>query len=73
MAWFDLPRDELERYRSASIEPAGFDAFWRTTLDPFGLWQFLAQPANLLLPQLVDCLPIVASDMKTVNHERRLR
>ncbi|MGW4733035.1 acetylxylan esterase [Streptomyces shenzhenensis] len=32
MALFDLPLDELERYRPALEEPADFDAFWQQTL-----------------------------------------
>lgn len=33
MALFDLPLDRLREYRSASVEPEDFDAFWRKTLD----------------------------------------
>ncbi|MEV5686292.1 MULTISPECIES: acetylxylan esterase [unclassified Streptomyces] len=33
MALFDLPLDELRTYRSRSVEPEDFDAFWSTTLD----------------------------------------
>ncbi|MGW1225611.1 acetylxylan esterase [Streptomyces sp. NPDC001478] len=33
MAQFDLPLEELERYRPALPEPEDFDAFWRETLD----------------------------------------
>ncbi|MGW2836349.1 acetylxylan esterase [Streptomyces sp. NPDC001493] len=33
MALFDLPLDELERYRPVLDEPEDFDAFWRETLD----------------------------------------
>jgi len=33
MALFDLPLDELRAYRSASTEPADFDAFWAKTLQ----------------------------------------
>jgi cephalosporin-C deacetylase len=33
MALFDLPLDELREYRSASVEPADFDAFWAKTLQ----------------------------------------
>ncbi len=33
MALFDLPLDELRGYRSRSVEPEGFDAFWSKTLD----------------------------------------
>lgn len=33
MAWFDLPLEQLRGYRSASTEPADFDAFWSATLD----------------------------------------
>ncbi|GLU48771.1 acetylxylan esterase [Nocardiopsis ansamitocini] len=32
MPHFDLPLDELRRYRSTVTEPAGFDAFWSATL-----------------------------------------
>ncbi|GGX58868.1 acetylxylan esterase [Streptomyces fructofermentans] len=32
MALFDLPLDQLRDYRSASVEPADFDAFWGATL-----------------------------------------
>ena len=32
MTWFDLPREELERYRPERREPADFDAFWASTL-----------------------------------------
>ena len=32
MALFDLPLDQLRNYRSASVEPEDFDAFWRKTL-----------------------------------------
>lgn len=32
MALFDLPVDELRSYRSRSVEPADFDAFWAATL-----------------------------------------
>ncbi|MEU5612337.1 acetylxylan esterase [Streptomyces sparsogenes] len=32
MAFFDLPLDELERYRPDLPEPADFDAFWQETL-----------------------------------------
>ncbi|WP_405607872.1 acetylxylan esterase [Streptomyces sp. NBC_01508] len=32
MALFDLPLDELRNYRSQSVEPADFDAFWTSTL-----------------------------------------
>ncbi|MFE6891186.1 acetylxylan esterase [Streptomyces sp. NPDC057694] len=40
MAQFDLPLDELERYRPDLPEPADLDAFWRRTLaeqEPFGI------------------------------------
>ncbi|MBW8699001.1 Cephalosporin-C deacetylase [Streptomyces sp. MBT84] len=33
MALFDLPIDELRTYRSASVEPSDFDAFWAKTLQ----------------------------------------
>jgi cephalosporin-C deacetylase len=33
MPHFDLPLDELERYRSSVVAPADFDDFWRATLD----------------------------------------
>jgi cephalosporin-C deacetylase len=33
MALFDLPLDELRDHRSASVEPADFDAFWSKTLQ----------------------------------------
>ncbi|MEU8586048.1 acetylxylan esterase [Streptomyces sp. NPDC048664] len=33
MALFDLPLDQLRAYRSASTEPADFDAFWSKTLQ----------------------------------------
>ncbi|MFF2650075.1 acetylxylan esterase [Streptomyces sp. NPDC058045] len=33
MALFDLPLDQLRGYRSASVEPPDFDAFWARTLD----------------------------------------
>ncbi|MEV2245652.1 acetylxylan esterase [Streptomyces sp. NPDC049970] len=33
MALFDLPIDELRTYRSRSVEPEDFDAFWSATLD----------------------------------------
>ncbi|WP_405668789.1 acetylxylan esterase [Streptomyces sp. NBC_01166] len=33
MALFDLPLDELHAYRSRSVEPEDFDAFWSATLD----------------------------------------
>ncbi|MFD5624657.1 acetylxylan esterase [Streptomyces sp. NPDC127072] len=33
MALFDLPLDELRGYRSASVEPEGFDTFWAKTLQ----------------------------------------
>lgn len=33
MAQFDLPLDELHEYRSASVEPEDFDAFWSKTLQ----------------------------------------
>ncbi|MFF1675330.1 acetylxylan esterase [Streptomyces sp. NPDC058256] len=33
MALFDLPLDELRDYRSASVEPEGFDTFWAKTLQ----------------------------------------
>ncbi|MFE0254820.1 acetylxylan esterase [Streptomyces sp. NPDC059010] len=36
MALFDLPLDELREYRSKSVEPEGFDAFWSKTLDEAG-------------------------------------
>ncbi|MFD8333572.1 acetylxylan esterase [Streptomyces solisilvae] len=32
MALFDLPREQLHRYRGASAEPDDFDAFWSATL-----------------------------------------
>ncbi|MGW7244837.1 acetylxylan esterase [Streptomyces decoyicus] len=32
----DLPLDELHTYRPPRSEPAGFDAFWRRTLDEAG-------------------------------------
>jgi cephalosporin-C deacetylase len=32
MAWFDLPLDELRRYRPEPAEPDDFDAFWADTL-----------------------------------------
>jgi cephalosporin-C deacetylase len=34
MGLFDLPLDQLERYAPAVREPADFDAFWRSTLEP---------------------------------------
>ncbi|NEC66854.1 acetylxylan esterase [Streptomyces sp. SID9727] len=40
MALFDLPLDELEKYRPDLPEPADFDAFWEETLaeqDPYDL------------------------------------
>ncbi|MEU6923502.1 acetylxylan esterase [Streptomyces sp. NPDC046631] len=33
MSQFDLPLDRLRDYRSGSVEPEDFDAFWSTTLD----------------------------------------
>ncbi|WP_069170111.1 acetylxylan esterase [Streptomyces griseus] len=33
MALFDLPPEELRSYRSRSVEPEDFDAFWSATLD----------------------------------------
>ena len=33
MGLVDLPRDQLERYRSGTAEPADLDAFWATTLE----------------------------------------
>ncbi|MEV0224865.1 acetylxylan esterase [Streptomyces sp. NPDC050704] len=33
MALFDLPLDQLRDYRSASVEPEDFDAFWGKTLQ----------------------------------------
>lgn len=33
MAHFDLPLDDLRTYRSASVKPEDFDAFWAKTLD----------------------------------------
>ncbi|MFD3663705.1 acetylxylan esterase [Streptomyces sp. NPDC058659] len=33
MSQFDLPIDQLRTYRSASVEPEDFDAFWTKTLD----------------------------------------
>ncbi|GAA3880204.1 acetylxylan esterase [Streptomyces lacrimifluminis] len=33
MARFDLPLDELQEYRSASVAPEDFDAFWSKTLQ----------------------------------------
>jgi cephalosporin-C deacetylase len=33
MALFDLPLDQLRSYRSASVEPEDFDAFWAKTLQ----------------------------------------
>ncbi|GGQ07707.1 acetylxylan esterase [Streptomyces roseolilacinus] len=33
MARFDLPLDELRTYRSSSVEPEDFDAFWAETLE----------------------------------------
>jgi len=33
MAYFDLPLEDLRRYRSAVSEPADFTAFWTATLD----------------------------------------
>ncbi|MFE7042071.1 acetylxylan esterase [Streptomyces atratus] len=33
MSLFDLPLDELRDYRSRSVEPEDFDAFWSETLD----------------------------------------
>lgn len=33
MALFDLPVDQLRTYRSASVEPEDFDAFWAKTLQ----------------------------------------
>ncbi|MFF9349023.1 acetylxylan esterase [Streptomyces sp. NPDC014734] len=32
MAFFDLPLDELEKYRPTTAEPADFDEFWTDTL-----------------------------------------
>ncbi|MFF9686995.1 acetylxylan esterase [Streptomyces sp. NPDC014623] len=36
MTLFDLPLDELRAYRSRSVEPADFDAFWSATLEEAG-------------------------------------
>ncbi|HSA99454.1 MAG TPA: acetylxylan esterase [Anaerolineales bacterium] len=33
MAFFDLPLNELKNYRPERVEPADFDAFWKSTLD----------------------------------------
>ncbi|MFJ8888348.1 acetylxylan esterase [Streptomyces sp. NPDC102402] len=33
MTLFDMPLDELRTYRSTSVEPEDFDAFWSATLD----------------------------------------
>ncbi|MFB8119680.1 acetylxylan esterase [Streptomyces sp. NPDC056465] len=36
MALFDMPLDELHSYRSRSVEPEDFDAFWSATLGEAG-------------------------------------
>ena len=36
MAFFDLPREELEQYAPALDEPADFDEFWATTFADHG-------------------------------------
>lgn len=36
MTLFDMPLDELRSYRSTSVEPEDFDAFWSSTLDEAG-------------------------------------
>ncbi|MFJ9682183.1 acetylxylan esterase [Streptomyces sp. NPDC101194] len=42
MAFFDLPQDELERYRPTLAEPADFDEFWRKTLAQQGDFELAA-------------------------------
>ncbi|MFB6715819.1 MULTISPECIES: acetylxylan esterase [unclassified Streptomyces] len=42
MAFFDLPQDELERYRPTLAEPADFDEFWRQTLAQQGEFELAA-------------------------------
>ena len=33
MPLFDMPLEELQRYRPARQEPADFDSFWKATLE----------------------------------------
>ncbi|MFF9510589.1 acetylxylan esterase [Streptomyces sp. NPDC014724] len=42
MAFFDLPQDELERYRPTLAEPADFDEFWRQTFAQQGEFELAA-------------------------------
>jgi cephalosporin-C deacetylase len=56
MPLFDLPLDQLRRYRSVAAEPDDFEAFWRATLEPLRrtpvLIEVRAVPTDL---RLLDC------------------
>ena len=52
----DLPLDELHTYRPPRPEPAGFDAFWRRTLDEARAHDLDARERVLLVSDL-DNLP----------------
>lgn len=54
MALFDLPLDELERYRPDVPEPADFDQFWRRTLADAG-----TRPALLRVEPVATRLTLV--------------
>jgi cephalosporin-C deacetylase len=43
MPFFDMPLDELKRYKPTREEPANFDAFWSDTLDLAGQYPLAAR------------------------------
>lgn len=55
MPLFDLPIDQLERYRPEVPEPPDFDAFWHATLQPPGSGPFVVQARRIPTPlRLLD-------------------
>ncbi|NMO54045.1 acetylxylan esterase [Actinoplanes sp. TBRC 11911] len=52
MAQFDLPVAELENYRPVVEEPAGFDAFWQSTLASQSTVEATFTPYDALLPNV---------------------
>ncbi|WP_328941246.1 acetylxylan esterase [Streptomyces sp. NBC_00250] len=58
MTQFDLPLDQLRTYRSASVEPEDFDAFWAKTLGEARAHEldarFVAVPTGLATVEAFD-------------------
>jgi cephalosporin-C deacetylase len=65
MAFFDLPREELEKYLPERNEPHDFDRFWRATLDEAHRhqWEPVFTPVDIPL-EFVDVFDVSFSGFR---------